>query len=149
MNRKSTCCFTGHRKLSEDVMGKIIIRLDHEVESLINQGVINFISGGALGFDQLAASLVIAKKEMGRDIRLIFALSCKNQDELWNRKQKKLYRNLLAEADKVIYISEEYHEGCMKKRNQYMIDHSAFCICALLPPFYGTDPTVKYARQQG
>ena len=36
----------------------------------------NFISGGALGFDQIAASLVITKKQQGLGIRLIFALPC-------------------------------------------------------------------------
>jgi len=149
MLAQQTCCFTGHWKLPAEKIEHIIKRLDQEIENLIHQGVTHFISGGALGFDQLAASLIIAKKEMGRDIRLIFALPCKNQDGLWNRKQKKLYRNLLAEADKVIYVSEEYHDGCMEECNQYMTDHSAFCICALLPPFCGTDQTIKYARQQG
>lgn len=111
-----TCCFTGHRKLPREKIEQIIKTLDHEMENLINQGVINFISGGALGFDQIAASLIVAKKEMGKDIRLIFALPCRNQDGFWNTEQKKLYRNLLTEADELLYVSEEYTDGCMKKR---------------------------------
>lgn len=43
----------------------MVKRLDREVENLIGLGVTNFISGGALGFDQIAASLIVAKKEMG------------------------------------------------------------------------------------
>jgi uncharacterized phage-like protein YoqJ len=119
------------------------------VDTLIDQGVTNFISGGALGFDQMAASLIIAKKEMGREIRLIFALLCQNQNETWNDEQKKLYSNLLTEADEIIYISEAYTDGCMKKRNRYMVDHSGYCICALLPPRGETDQMVRYARQKG
>ena len=149
MIEKLTFCFAGHRKLPKEKIERIIIRLDREVEKLINQGVTTFISGGALGFDQVAASLIVAKKEMGREIHLAFALHCKNQDEFWNAEQKKLYRNLLAEADEVIYVSEEYHDGCMKKRNRCMVDHSAYCICARLSPFGETDQTVKYARQKG
>ena len=148
-NKEKTCCFTGHRKLPKEKIERIIIRLDRDVENLINQGVTTFISGGALGFDQVAASLIVAKKEMGRKICLIFALLCKNQDELWSAEEKELYHNLLAEADEVIYVSEEYHDGCMKKRNRYMVDHSAYCICARLHPFSGIDQTVKYARQKG
>jgi len=33
-----------------------------------------------MGFDQIAASLVIGKKQQGADIRLILALPCRNQD---------------------------------------------------------------------
>ncbi|WP_250227778.1 SLOG family protein [Anaeropeptidivorans aminofermentans] len=149
MDKASTCCFIGHRKLPKEKIEQIIIRLDQEVENLINMGVTDFISGGALGFDQIAASLIIAKKEMGRKIRLIFALPCKNQDEFWSDEQKRLYHNIIAEADEVIYVSEEYSNGCMKKRNRYMVERSAYCICAHLHPFSGTDQTVKYARKKG
>lgn len=147
--RENTCCFTGHRKLPQDKIEKIVLNLNHEIESLIAQGVTDFISGGALGFDQVAASLIIAKKEMGYQIRLMFALPSKNQDEFWTNEQKGLYHNILAEADEVIYVSEEYTNGCMKKRNHYMVDQSAYCICALLRTMSGTDQAVRYARQQG
>lgn len=147
--KSKTCCFTGHRRLPKDKIERIIKKLDREIENLISQGVTDFISGGALGFDQIAASLVIAKKEMGRNIRLILALPCRNQDKLWNDEQKRLYRNLLAEADEVVYVSEEYSDGCMKKRNRFMVDCSDYCVCALLYTSSGTDYTVKYARQKG
>lgn len=147
--KETTCCFTGHRKLPKEKIEHIIKNLDREVDNLINQGITDFISGGALGFDQVAASLIIAKKEMGRETRLIFVLPCKNQDELWSDEQKRLYHNLLAEADEIIYVSEEYTDGCMKKRNRFMVDSSTYCICARLYPFSGTDQTVKYARQKG
>lgn len=58
--KKFTCCFTGHRNLPA---GKIVKILDREIENLIDKGVTHFISGGALGFDQIAASLIIYKKE--------------------------------------------------------------------------------------
>lgn len=147
--KSNTCCFTGHRKLPQGKIEMMILNLNREVDNLIAQGVTDFISGGALGFDQIAASLIIAKKEMGCKIRLIFALPYKNQDEFWTDEQKRLYHNILAEADEVIYVSEEYANGCMKKRNRYMVDCSAYCVCALLYPFSGTDQTVKYARKQG
>lgn len=147
--KNQTCCFTGHRRLPKDKIEQIVIRLDRAIDCLISQGVTDFISGGALGFDQIAASLIIAKKEMGRKIHLIFALPCKDQDSLWNVQQRKFYRALLSESDEIVYVSEKYADGCMRRRNKYMIDHSAYCICALLRPINGTDQTVKYARQKG
>ena len=109
-----TCCFTGHRNLPANKIEKIINNLDCEIENLITKGITSFISGGALGFDQIAASWIVAKKEMGKNIRLIFALPCRNQDDLWSEQQKQLYKDLLSEADEIIYISEEYNTSCMK-----------------------------------
>jgi len=130
-------------------MEHIIKRLDAEVENLIHQGVTDFISGGALGFDQIAASLIITKKQMGHPIRLIFALPCKNQEKFWTAKQINLYRALLSEADEVIYLSEEYYGGCMEKRNRYMVGRSEHCICALFHESSGTGQTVRIAKKKG
>lgn len=148
MNDK-TCCFTGHRNLPANKIERIVMNLDREIENLIANGVTDFIFGGALGFDQIAASFIVAKKEMGRNIRLIFALPCKNQDELWNEKQRGLYQNLLGEADEIVYVSEEYAPSCKKRRNKYMVEHSAYCICALLHEKSGTGQTVRFAHKKG
>lgn len=145
----SSCCFTGHRHLPANKIEKIVTSLDREIENLIAKGVTDFISGGAVGFDQIAASLIVAKKEMGRNIRLIFALPCQNQDSKWDEKQRELYRNLLNEADEIIYVSEDYDPFCMKRRNHYMVEHSSYCICALLHDKSGTSQTVSYARKKG
>lgn len=102
-----------------------------------------------MGFDQIAASLIVAKREMDNSIRLIFASPCRNQDERWNAKQKKLYHGLLAEADEIIYISAEHTDGCMKKRNRYMVDRSTYYICTQIYPTGGTAQTVRYAKQKG
>lgn len=63
--KENICCLTGHRKLAKYRIDGIIKRLNQEIDNLINKGVTDFISGGAIGFDLIAASLVIAKKEMG------------------------------------------------------------------------------------
>ena len=127
----------------------IVTNLDRELDALIENGVTDFMSGGALGFDQIAASLIVAKKEMGKKLRLIFALPCKNQDAHWDEKQKELYQNLLGEADEIVYVSEDYDPFCMKRRNKYMVEHSAYCICALLHEKSGTAQTVRFARKKG
>jgi uncharacterized phage-like protein YoqJ len=145
---EKTCCFTGHRKLPEDKIGIILMNLDKEIEKLIHNGVTTFISGGATGFDQIAASLIAAKKEMGCDIRLVMALPCHGQEMSWGEKAKRIYHHLLEDADTVVYVSEEYSESCMKKRNRYMVDNSAYCICALLREKSGTGHTVRYAQQK-
>jgi uncharacterized phage-like protein YoqJ len=147
--RETTACFSGHRNLSAKKIEKIAKRLNAEVDRLIEKGVTNFISGGAVGFDQICASLIVSKKQQGAEIRLIFALPCRNQDEKWNDRQKQLYRSLLSEANEIIYVSEEYHPDCMRERNIFMVDNSAYCICALVRDISGTGQTARYATAQG
>ena len=61
--KEKTCCFTGHRNLPLNKIEQITRNLDLAIENLINEGVSDFISGGAVGFDLIAASLIVAKKE--------------------------------------------------------------------------------------
>lgn len=84
----NTCCFTGHRKLPEHKIEGILKHLDQEVDNLINQGVLDFVSGGAIGFDLIAASLIAAKKKMGKVVRLTFALPYPNHYEYWTECEK-------------------------------------------------------------
>lgn len=144
-----TCCFTGHRSLPPEAIEHITLRLNDAVENLIEQGVRHFLSGGARGFDLIAAALIVSKKEIGADLRLDFILPCKDQDAHWPERERKLYSGLLAEADEAIYLSDAYRPGCMKRRNQYMVDHADYCIYALLHEHSGTWQTVQYARRKG
>ena len=137
-DKDKTICFTGHRVFSKKRVIWIAKRLNDEIDRLIDEGITNFISGGALGFDHIAATMIIVKKEQGADVKLIFALPCRNQDEKWTDRQKNLYNSLLSEADEIHYVSEEYTPDCMKERNYYMVDNSAYCICALVKDNSGT-----------
>lgn len=144
-----TCCFIGERSLPAEAAGHITLRLNEEVERLIGQGVRHFLSGGARGFDLIAASLIVTKKEMGTGLRLDFILPCKDQDEQWPERERKLYQGLLSEADGAVYLSGTYRPGCMKRRNWYLVDHSDFCICAALHDRGSAWQAVQYARRKG
>jgi len=76
-------------------------------------------------------------------------LPCHGQEERWSEKDKKIYSKILRQADKVVYVSEQYHNGCMHKRNRHMAEHSGFCICYLAKNTGGTAYTVDYAKQKG
>lgn len=150
--KEITCCFTGHRELSNKEIKIIKKRLNNEIDKLLNQGVNVFLSGGALGFDQLAASIVIKKqkKRKWKNIKLIMVLPCTNQNKFWTPKQKEHYRYLLNKSNKVIKTSErEYFNGCMKIRNAYLVECSSYCICALRSDKSGTGQTVRMAKERG
>ena len=72
---EDVCCFTGHRYLPADRLGEIKKRLEAESEACIRQGVILFETGGALGFDTMAAHTVLRLRE-GYAVRLRLVLPC-------------------------------------------------------------------------
>lgn len=116
---------------------------------LYKNGVKNFVSGGALGFDTLAALDVLKMKEKFSDVKLILVLPCANQSVKWNQKEIELYEKIKFKADEIIYVSEEYSNHCMFVRNRYMIDNSDFCIAYYRCKKSGTGYTVEYAKKHG
>lgn len=144
-NRNLNCCFTGHRIIRLSDRKTLSGNLSDAIRSLAESGVYNFISGGALGFDTLAADTVISERNKNPKIRLILTLPCKEQTRGWRKKDMEEYERILSLADEVIYVSEEYYDGCMQKRNRYMVDNSGHCIFYMTSPRGGTAYTVKYA----
>ena len=138
------CGFTGHRIIK----GEIKTRLEKEISNLCKKGYNTFFSGGALGFDTIAAQTVIKLKEK-YNIRLILVLPCKNQDLKWKEYDKEVYKNLKAKADDIFYISDDYYTGCMLRRNDYIIDKSNIIISYQFKNTGGTAYTVKKAKEKG
>lgn len=148
MEKLRTCFFTGHRRIAADRRGIIKEKLEKNIENLIIEyDVKNFISGGALGFDMLAAETVIAMREKYPHIKLIFYLPCYGQSRKWTASQRFRYRMLLSHADEVVYVSEEeYTESCMRERNMKMVRDSFFCIAFCVLSNSGTGMTLRIAE---
>ena len=145
-----TCCFTGHRILPKLKIPTLKKHLENAIEGLINQGVNSFSCGGAIGFDILAGYAVLKFKEKYPTVKLIMILPCRNQSEKWiDKKDKVAYFELLTAADKIIYISENYYDGCMKQRNMRLLDDSLYCIAYLKNKRSGTGQTVRMANERG
>ncbi|MEG2596941.1 MAG: SLOG family protein [Oscillospiraceae bacterium] len=147
--KEKTCCFTGHRKIPANELRGIKKRLKREIIALIRQGVCFFGTGGALGFDTLAALTVLKLKWRYPHIKLILVLPCKNQTLKWQMKDIDVYRKILSEADKVCYTSEHYDKNCMLLRNRHLVDCSGYCISYLTQNMGGTAYTVNYAIEKG
>ncbi len=147
--KEKTCCFTGHRNIPPGDCAKIQERLEDEIIRLLGLGVQYFGTGGALGFDTMAALTVLKLKPKFPYIRLILVLPCKDQTKAWCEEDIKIYNRIREKADKVVYISERYHRGCMYERNRHLADHSAFCVCYLTKKSGGTAYTVDYAKKKG
>ena len=150
IDKFKVACFSGHRKLPQDLT-EIMENLERAIISLIEQGVVFFGSGGAIGWDQLAATTVLKLKKDYPHIKLVMVLPCppEQQSLKWNEKQKKRYYKILEQADKVRVLSPKYTNTCMLDRNRHLVDNSAYLICYLRENSGGTFYTVNYAQQKG
>ena len=143
-NINRTCAFTGHRVLEKGFDNKNLI---NAVLKAINDGYNEFLSGMALGFDTECCRVINNLKKKYK-IKLIACVPCKDQDAGFNLKQREEYKNLLNSADEVVILSEKYYEGCMQKRNKFMVDNSSLIIAHVKKDFGGTASTIKYSLKE-
>ena len=150
IDKLKVACFSGHRKLPNN-LEELKTDLDKAIISLIERGVVFFGNGGALGFDQLAANIVLKMKEDYPHIRLVLVLPCPPEQQTlkWDDDQRKKYYELLEEADCVKTLSQQYTDKCMLARDRHLVDNSTYLICYLREQRGGTAYTVNYAEKQG
>ena len=146
--KEKTVCFTGHRKIPPEDLPMVSEKLRKTLVDCIEKGYCFFGAGGALGFDTLAAQTVLDLKKDYPHIKLILVLPCRNQTRGWNEKDIALYESIKEKADKVVYTSEYYFNGCMQKRNRHLVDNSSICVCYLTNTTGGTFFTVNYAKNK-
>ena len=149
--RRRTACFTGHRELSEPP-GELERRVDAAIRDLYARGVRYFGAGGARGFDALASERVLTLKEELPELALVLVLPFPEQyrqEGNWSREELAQFDALLLRADRVVTLESGYSPGVYQRRNRYLADRSAFCICYLQRMRSGTGGTVRYAKSLG
>lgn len=129
------------------------------IEDYIRKGAHTFITGGAIGVDQIAFYSVQALKRKYPHLKNIVAVPFRKQDGNWNHILKEWYHKLLQQADEIVYVDEtgiyyadkpigEYSALKMQQRNQWMVDHSDAVIAFWDGTPGGTGNCVKYAQEQ-
>ena len=137
-----TVCFTGHRAIPPEYTAILPALIDKMLERLYDAGYRTFITGGAEGFDTIAAERVIIFRSGRPDATLTIALP-------YERKGSANYRKTLEAADEVVYVSREYHKNATLERNRYMVDRSDACAAFYIAPRRGgTYYTVRYANKK-
>lgn len=155
---EQTACVTGRRPKSIPgywsrllVRGQLRDKLLSAITMAHMQGYDTFISGMALGVDQeFFKQAVFVRDENRQPIRVVAAVPCLDQERLWPQPAKFAYRQMLAQADEVITVTElPYSAHLMEVRNRWMIDRSGLVIAAWDDqPTGGTYRAMEYARKQ-
>ena len=143
------CSFTGHRKIPAYEREALEKQLESVVRRLISKGVRNFYTGGALGFDTMAALCILKLKKEYTSLKLTVLVPCPDQAEAWGYADRELYYNILVNCDKISYISDEYSPDCMRKRNDALVANADCVVCFLRKKSSGTAYTVRKAAEKG
>ena len=143
------CSFTGHRTIPAEHRKSLCQLLERAVKYAYDLGCRRFYTGGAVGFDTLAAREVIRFRISHPDVKLILLLPCTNQNEKWNCTDTDAYDYTLFVADEVNYISDEYTKSCMQKRNQALAEACDVMIAYVGRSRSGAGQTVRMAERLG
>lgn len=151
INPDNTCFFTGHRIIANSQVEYLENEIKTIAAYLIEQhNVTEFITGGALGFDTIAAYAILELKEIYPTIKLHLYLPCTDQTKKWRQTDINRWQDILERADSHKYIfNHTYMNGCMQLRNRAMVNDSKYCIAYCTRHNSGSYSTVTYARQKG
>lgn len=153
---KTTCAFTGHRpksflwKYDESATDCVLLKevLTAQIKALADRGVTDFLSGMAQGADLWCSEIVLDLKKENPALMLHCILPCKGQASKWTASAQKRYYSILAQADEVVYVRQEYSRDCMLERNRYLVDHSSFLLAVYNgTQRSGTGATVRHAQR--
>lgn len=136
------CIFTGHRDLPDDI-APLRAALRRHITALYADGFTDFLCGGAMGFDLLAAEAVLDLRPILPEMRLLMILPCEGQDRAYPSADKLRYRAVLDQADLVRYTAHTYYKGCMLARDRVLAEAADFCLCWLTRSTGGTAYTVR------
>lgn len=142
------CCFTGHRRIPEEHLRLLPDLLDCTLERLIQRNISVFRTGGAIGFDTLAALKVLEKKERYPMIRLQLFLPCRDQNRGWSLLNRSVYDQILTCTDEIFYVQDAYSRGCMQERNRKLVEGSHCCVAYCTSDKGGSAYTLQYAKKQ-
>ncbi len=139
------CAFSGHRFGLESLD---INLLDRVILNLIKNGVTDFLCGMAIGFDMIAAEIVLKYKK-DYNIKLIACKPCEEQSRTFSAENKLRYNKISENTDEIITLSKNYYSCCMQALDRFLVDNCDVLVCFLRKDSGGTYYTVNYAKSCG
>ena len=148
--RQRTCCFTGHRAIPEKDLLGILKRTEQAVRRLIEQGVIFFGVGGAIGYDTEVAKLLFRLRATDYpQIKVILVYPFEGFTSRWSDEQRAEYARLLPQYDKAVCVAQRASREAYLTRDRHLVDGAAYCIAYCTRDSGGTAYTLRYAQQEG
>lgn len=155
--KENTVAFTGNRNLTtldghldRNLENVIRTELYYLIESYYKQGKDTYLNGGAVGFDMMAAEVVLELKKRYPSIRLITVIPFMGQELRYSPSDKERYKHIFEASDSYVLIWEGgYSTAAYHKRNDYLIANSSTIIAYSNGIGKGTKSTVEKAQKRG
>ena len=148
--KENTCCFTGHRNIRREEEKTVRTKIREQVLKLMDRGYSTFLVGGAIGFDMLAAEVLLDLREQeGKTLRLVSVLPFLQWRERWPAEEIEREDRILEKSDEILVSADKYDRKSYLDRDRVMVDRSSFCIAYCSRKNGGTAYTVRYALRQG
>ena len=149
LNKQKSVAFTGHRRIPFEELNVLRDAIRTKVKLLYTMGIIDYYCGMAVGYDLLAAEVVLSLKPILPKLRLIAVVPYCGQSDAWSKIEQERHAAVLAKTDEVIVLSERYFKGCLLRRNDFMLSH----VCGVVAyfdgkPKGGTFYTCREARRK-
>lgn len=158
---RQSVAFTGYRPsklpfgydMESDAAIALYNNLTKEYRKLIDKGFRFFLTGGAVGCDLMAADVVLSLKKEYKKRQIpvyhVLCIPCYNHFKGWRQEDKEHFQRIKKESNQVVYVSKsEYYDGCMQKRNRFMVDTSVVLLAVYDGKSGGTKNTIEYAMKK-
>lgn len=143
-----TVCFTGHRTISRGDALRLPMYLEEVILELMERGATVFRTGGAMGFDTMAALKVLDLQQHYPELELELILPCRDQTEQWDDVGVRTYQYILENATRHRFLFDTYVKGCMLERDRQLVQGSDVCVAFCTRSRGGTAYTCTHALQQ-
>ena len=120
MDERNACFFIGTRRISAAEIELVVKRLNRAIDVLVFHGITTFITFGKKGFDTLAASIILIKRETGSDLSLLLVRPCAEYLRPFKQSRSSLVDKMLSDMDKIVCITE--------KRDKFVSVRASTCI---------------------
>lgn len=150
------CAFSGHRperlpwgdNENDPRCQALKIQLERTLRTLCAGGCHKFLCGMARGTDMYyLEALSHLRGEFPLTIEAV--VPCPSQSERWEQEEQLRYLRMLGLCDKTTVLEEHYTDGCMLRRNRYMVEKAHILVTVFDGSPGGTAATVRYARARG
>lgn len=147
----TTVCFTGHRNVPENEREAISALLEAQIFELYDRGARIFKTGGAVGFDTMAAKAVLSMKDRFGEgsIHLYLCLAAPNQTMRFSKSQKEDFEYIFNMSDGVTYASDSISKDSYFARNRALVQGSDVCLAYCKKQYGGSYYTCKQALVNG
>lgn len=103
--------------------------LKHQIFSLVDSGVENFITSLSQGIETVCAEIILELKEnLNPNIRLVCALPFEEQAGKWSSHQRERYFTIMEKADKSIFLQEKFSQDCFINAFDWTLYYSQYMV---------------------